>query len=290
MLFLLFTLPLNYCLLIQISIVSFYLYQYYSFKLIYFLIYISIQILCITLYIANPIITIPIIQILLFVLAIDSKFYDNKINDERTTTFQNKILSQQVLEVQNIYTQLRGYRHDFHNHLQSLKAKLKFEQINEATDYLNQLEDELKEIKQLVETGNLNFDAILNSKLSLITSHEDIDLNCKVSVPPTLTITDTDLCALIGNLIDNAYESCEKMSANKFIRIYIGQVKDEFYISITNSTNEVIRKLDNEYITNKRGNHGHGLKRIDNIVYKYQGYINRKNEPGVFVTEILLPL
>ncbi|MCR5374541.1 MAG: GHKL domain-containing protein, partial [Lachnospiraceae bacterium] len=37
------------------------------------------------------------------------------------------------------------------------------------------------------------------------------------------------------------------------------------------------------YITNKRGNHGHGLKRINKIVEKYDGYINRKNEAGVFV-------
>ncbi len=45
-----------------------------------------------------------------------------------------------------------------------------------------------------------------------------------------------------------------------------------------------------EYITTKRGNHGHGLKRINNTVEKYGGFINRKNEPGVFATEIMLPL
>ena len=36
--------------------------------------------------------------------------------------------------------------------------------------------------------------------------------------------------------------------------------------------------------------HGHGLKRINLVVEKYGGYINRQNEPGVFVTEIMLPL
>lgn len=51
-----------------------------------------------------------------------------------------------------------------------------------------------------------------------------------------------------------------------------------------------VRKLDEEYITHKRGNHGHGLKRINLIVEKYDGFINRKNEAGVFVTEIMLPL
>ena len=44
------------------------------------------------------------------------------------------------------------------------------------------------------------------------------------------------------------------------------------------------------HLTTKRGNHGHGLKRINNTVEKYGGFINRKNEPGVFATEIMLPL
>ncbi|WP_279122827.1 GHKL domain-containing protein [Holdemania filiformis] len=43
-------------------------------------------------------------------------------------------------------------------------------------------------------------------------------------------------------------------------------------------------------ISHKRGNHGHGLLRINREVEKYGGYINRKNEPWIFVTEIMLPL
>lgn len=66
--------------------------------------------------------------------------------------------------------------------------------------------------------------------------------------------------------------------------------REQLYISVSNATNETVRKLDEEYITHKRGNHGHGLKRINLIVEKYDGFINRKNEAGVFVTEIMLPL
>jgi len=67
-------------------------------------------------------------------------------------------------------------------------------------------------------------------------------------------------------------------------------MKEQLYLSVTNSTSEKIRRIDKEYISNKRGNHGHGLRRIDNIVEKYEGYINRKNEPEVFATEVMLPL
>ena len=214
-----------------------------------------------------------------------------KSYEDSATEYQNKILNKQVEEVQNIYVTMRSWRHDYHNHLQKLKAHIMLDQINEANQYLNELEIDLDNVNQLVESGNVNLDAILNSKLSLA-KKSNIDINYKAQVPKTLTITDIDLCVLIGNLIDNAVEACQKISDSspRFIRVYVGIFKKQLYISVTNSTNEIIRKLDEEYITTKRGNHGHGLKRINNIVEKYAGYINRQNEPKVFVSEVLLPL
>ena len=104
-------------------------------------------------------------------------------------------------------------------------------------------------------------------------------------------MSDIDLCVVIGNLIDNAVEACEKVAPeHQFIRLYIGILQKQLYLSVSNATCETVRKFDEQYISSKRGNHGHGLKRINKIVDKYGGFINRKNEPGVFVTEIMLPL
>jgi len=152
------------------------------------------------------------------------------------------------------------------------------------------LEADLNDITQIVTTGNVKVDAILNAKFSLALNNH-IQLDFKAVVPEHLAITDLDLCVLIGNLVDNAVEACYQLDEkDRFIRFYMRTYKQQFYLSLTNATNEVVRKLDEEYITKKRGNHGHGLKRINLVVEKYQGMINRKNEPGVFVTEIMLPL
>lgn len=232
------------------------------------------------------------ILLLIYFLTESNESYLKKTYEESVTLYQNLLLTKQVNEVQNMYMTMRGWRHDYHNHLQTLKAHLKLNQVEEAKVYLDRLEVDLDSINKLIESGNVNIDAILNSKLSLALK-DDIEINYNAEVPQELTVSDIDLCVLIGNLIDNAVESCNKMTeqeGDKFIRLYIGVLKKQLYISITNATNEVVRKLDEDYITTKRGNHGHGLKRINNIVEKYEGYINRKNEPGVFVTEIMLPL
>ncbi|PAT01551.1 ATP-binding protein [Candidatus Izimaplasma bacterium ZiA1] len=230
------------------------------------------------------------ISAMIFFIAEDNQLFMKNSYEEAATKFQNKILDKQVSEVQNIYLTMRGWRHDYHNHLQSLKAQISMGKIKEASTYLNDLEVDLDNVNQLVESGNVNLDAILNSKISLAIKN-DIEVNYKAVVPKKLTVSDIDLCVLIGNLIDNAVEANEKIKdIPKFIRVYIGIFKKQLYISVSNATNEVVKKMDEEYISTKRGNHGHGLKRINLIVNKYDGYLNRKNEPGVFVTEVLLPL
>jgi len=227
----------------------------------------------------------------IFLLAENNQIFMRKSYEESATEYQNKILEKQVEEVQHIYLTMRSWRHDYHNHLQKLKAHIMMDQIKEANQYLNELEIDLDNVNQLVESGNINLDAILNSKISLAIKNK-IQINYKAIVPKKLTISDIDLCVLIGNLIDNAVDACEKIKDDrlKFTRLYIGVFKQQLYISVSNSTNEIIKKLDDEYITTKRGNHGHGLKRINNIVNKYGGFINRQNEPGVFASEVLLPL
>lgn len=210
--------------------------------------------------------------------------------DRKIAAYQNKLLARQIDEVQNIYLMMRGWRHDYHNHLQTLKARLDMGQTAEARTYLDSLEEDLDDIRALAETGNVSVDAILNAKLSLVLKR-NIDLNFKAEVPKALTVSDIDLCVILGNLIDNAMESCEKVAeGSRFLRLYIGVFKKQLYLSVTNATAETVRKIDAAYISAKRGSHGHGLKRIDRVVEKYGGYVNRQNEPGVFATEILLPL
>lgn len=241
------------------------------------------------------ILTVLVIAVVFLVIQILTIFltavFVRRQEERRLGEYQDKILKTQRDEVQELYMTMRGWRHDYHNHMQKIKAHLALNQLEEVKVYLDQLEEDLDEIDVVYKTGNVSVDAILNSKLS-VAKKQEIEINCKAKVPKQLTVSDIDLCVILGNLIDNGVESCEKLKEGerRFLRIYIGIFKEQLYLSVTNATNEVIRKLDKEFISNKRGNHGHGLKRIDNIVEKYDGFINRKNEPGAFATEIMLPL
>lgn len=239
---------------------------------------------------------IIIIVLVLYAIAATVGFVVYLIRKKRTHEqnfydFQDKILHTQMEEMNQIYMTMRGWRHDYHNHMQTIKAHLALGQVSEAGEYVDKMEGELDRIDFKYKTGNIGMDAILNSKLTLAEKH-GLEIKCDTEIPKEISIPQVDLCVLLGNLIDNAIEACDKLQEDerKFLRIYMCTRKNQLYISVTNATNEVIRRLDKEYISQKRGNHGHGLKRIDLMVEKYSGYINRQNEPGVFATEIMLPL
>ena len=227
-----------------------------------------------------------VVSVILTVLILKNK-YDRRLSD-----FQDSVLKKQRDEVQNIYQTMRAWRHDYHNHMQSIKAMLEMGKKEELSEYLDNLEKDLDSIDIAIRTGNVGLDAILSSKVS-IARKNNIEVNCTAKVPQDLTVSDVHLCAIVGNLMDNAIEACEKIpqgTAPRFIRIYIGLFKSQLYISVTNSTCEKHRKRLSELVTSKLGEHGFGLRRIDKLAEKYDGYVNRKNEPGVFAPEVMLPL
>lgn len=210
--------------------------------------------------------------------------------DRRVAAYQNDLITRHCDEVENMYRQMRGWRHDYHNHIQAMLALT--DNPEQLRRYLWTLNDDLTTVDTVLKTGNVMVDAILNSKLSLIKSKQ-IAVNAKAAVPKELKISEVDLCVIIGNLLDNAMEACLRQAEgeNRFIRVYIGVLKQQLYISVTNSTGGDTRKSGRSYLSAKGSDgHGFGLQRIDRIAEKYNGFVNRQNEPEVFATEVLLPL
>lgn len=213
-----------------------------------------------------------------------------RLVDKRISAYQNDLVEKHYEEVENMYRQMRGWRHDYKHHIQTMKAHLLMEQYQELDDYLSELDTDLTEVDTILRTGNVRIDAVLNSKLA-VAKAKGIRVNAKATVPEQLKMKEVDLCVIIGNLLDNAMEACDKTEEEKqFIRVYIEALKEQLYIYVSNSMADNVRKSGGQYLSTKRGSHGFGLMRIDRVVKKYNGYLNRQHEEGVFATEIMLPL
>lgn len=232
--------------------------------------------------------------VLLVVIILLIRMYILKMIDKSITTYQSDLMEKHCDEVQNMYKQTRGWRHDYHNHIQTMKAHLKMGEYEELDRYLSELDTDLTTVDTVIKTGNVMIDAILNSKISLAKNRQ-IAVDAKAIVPKDLntTISEVDLSLIIGNLMDNAMEACMKIedTGERFIRVYIDILKGQLYVYVMNSSYGKMKRIGKVYESTKEGKyHGFGLMRIDKVVDKYRGYLNRQDEEGVFATEVMLPL
>lgn len=203
---------------------------------------------------------------------------------------QEQELDQYSVEVETIYSQMRGIRHDYRNHLQVMHTLMNDKRFEELEAYIKQLTNELNQVDTIIQTGNTMIDAIVNTKLTTA-KHNGIELFATAIAPKELGIEHVDLAIILGNVLNNAIEATvkeRKSVEDNFIRLYIAPMKNTLYISVTNTMTENPKP---SFFSLKRMNRrGYGLSRIDETVEKYQGIVNRKWEEGVFATEVTLPL
>lgn len=194
------------------------------------------------------------------------------------------MMDEHVSEVETMYKMMRSIRHDYINQLQVLKALNLEDKKDELNDYLNLMDHELNQVETIVRTGHVTVDAIINSKLSLA-KEKGIELNVRALIPSELSVSHLDMGILLNNLLSNAMEASLK-SDTPFIRFYMAPIKNNLYISCTNSSEGKVSSLT----STKSGDHGYGSGRISSVVKKYDGWISRESEQNVFNIEIYLPL
>lgn len=212
-------------------------------------------------------------------------------NINRIDAYQRDLINKHYEEVENMYRQVRGWRHDYRNHIQTLMTLMKSGEYDNVISYLKTLGEDLNTVDTVLKTGNIMADAIINSKMSLAKSN-NIAIDATASIPVKLAITDIDLCVIIGNLLDNAIEASIKLPVGeRMIRIYIEMKKNNLYMSFTNfAAGKKMKKENGVFRSTKAGGaHGFGLMRVNGIVKKYGGYIHHASEDGAYTTEILLP-
>lgn len=210
--------------------------------------------------------------------------------DKRIAAYQRELIETHYQEVDNMYRKMRGWRHDYRNHIQAMKVMAANGNMNGIKAYLDELDTDLNTVDTVVKTGNAMADAILNSKISLAQS-KSIAVHCDAHIPVKLQMSELDLCCILGNLFDNAIEASLSLpEAERQIRVYMDMKGTQLYISFTNFTSgRKLNRVGNIFKTSKGDGHGFGLVRIDNIIERLGGYLSRNSEDGAFTTEILIP-
>ncbi|MEJ8738399.1 GHKL domain-containing protein [Erysipelotrichaceae bacterium HCN-30851] len=172
--------------------------------------------------------------------------------DKRIALYQQELIETHYQEVENMYKQMRGWRHDYRNHIQAMKVLAQDGNLEGIKTYLDKLDTDLNTVDTVVKTGNAMADAILNSKISLAKS-KHIQVIVDAHIPVKLKMSEIDLCCIIGNLFDNAIEANMALpEEERMIRVYMDMKKTQLYISFTNFTaTKKLKKKGKRFATTK---------------------------------------
>lgn len=195
------------------------------------------------------------------------------------------------------YQRTRELWHDLKNHIGVLEILAKEGRISEMTDYLNSFKRDV-EIRMIpTRTGCTAVDALLSDKLYHARRRE-IEVSLQVCSLSEMSVSAVDLCAVLGNLLDNAIEACEACKAGdghsvkSRITLRLKRQEDFYYIAVTNTALEPVREGEG-FVSGKKGKengvgHGLGLRSVERIAHQYGGFVATDYQEGEFKVVVRL--
>ena len=198
-------------------------------------------------------------------------------------------MENKILDLAHNIVNTKAWQHDWSNHLSVLLFLVKSGEYQELENYIENLTKEIKVLeKQLLNVDNVILKAIISQKIE-VARNLGIEFILKLDIPEEIRIKNTDLSALINNLLDNSIEANFISGTYRWIKLEIFKMKENLYITVKNTINCEIKEEKGIYKTTKEDGKGIGLKQIDKIVKSYKGSIIRKIENNIFITKILIP-
>lgn len=243
---------------------------------------------------------ISVVIAILFVIDIVAYFMNYGICREKARTLDYEIERQKKQSLQELVrlsevklSELREVRHDVKNQYAYMQVMLEEGKFDELKAYFNELIGTFAApLFVQVDSGNADIDSVLNLELAKMRA-KDIKANIRVSVPSELPIKKSSILSLFANVIDNAIDACERdKPENPLIDVVVNVRGDELFFCVTNPTKLTQEELERGITTSKedKSRHGYGMKIIQEIIKKYNGYYRCYIKDGLFVSESLLGL
>ena len=202
--------------------------------------------------------------------------------------------------LQNQYVQYKQSResielinykyHDLKHQIAVLRSE---EDPKKREEFLNRMEEEIRQYEAQNKTGNKVLDTVLTTK-SLYCAKHGITFTC-VADGTLLDFMDVmDICSIFGNALDNAIE-CELKIPEKekrLIHVTVSKQKQFLILRFENYCEEMLQYQEGTPVTTKKEKefHGYGLKSIQYTVNKYDGAVSVNLEDNWFELKVLIPM
>lgn len=184
---------------------------------------------------------------------------------------------------------MRKARHDLRQHLTLIQSYIEKDDKAGLKNYIEQYRSELPPDVLELYSRNDVVNAIV-CYYAGVARDSHICFDAKIDYPDISTISETDITVLIGNLLENAVEACQRQtSCQTFIKLRIKRHgNSELLILTDNTCINPVTFHDGVPISSKREGMGIGTSSMQDIAERYHGTVRFEWKEGIFYTSVLL--
>lgn len=221
-----------------------------------------------------------LINILVFVLYRRFTLYAARETEHALLTHQLAWQEHYYQEMMRVSGELRSIRHDMKNHLRTAYMLYKDQNQEALEHYLAKTLGSIAVSETFITTGNIHIDAVLNLKLSDLSTHH---ITCKpvITIPQQLALSFGDTVTLFGNLLDNALTACLKLP----------DALREVQLVITYQGESLLIHMENPVVSDTSlpmPAYGIGLKNVEKTAAAYHGLLQTQIANGRYYTDVVL--
>lgn len=187
--------------------------------------------------------------------------------------------------------EIRGIKHDIRFFLGVIRRLSEEGRYNELNQFLSEYTEKTETDPLPVFCENIVANSILGY-YSLKAKEGGIPFRSSCSIKRQLSVSDSDLCVVLGNALENAVEACGKLgnSEARFIAAEARIINGQLLLKIQNSYNGSLDLRDGDYLSTKTGKfHGIGLQNIKKVVEACGGFVKTEHNGKVFTLMAAFP-
>ena len=237
---------------------------------------------------------LPTVLIFFYMLFLTA-YYAQSHNRAQAELKQSRLESQlnqsrnELSTLRRAETRIAVYQHDMRHHLTMIGGYLAADRPDQALEYVRSVEKDVAAVapSHFCENETVN---LLCSAFAARAAQAGVHLTAKVQLPAELPVSDTELCALLSNGLENALHAASAPEvSHRFIDLYCGIRFNKLLMEIKNPyAGEIL--LEDGLPRSRTQGHGYGCRSIQLIAQKRRGLCTFTPENGLFTLRIVLPL
>ena len=182
-------------------------------------------------------------------------------------------------------------RHDMRHHMRALMSYAQQGKYQELMKYLQEYTSVMTEEEKVVcYCRNMAVDAVIHFYAGEL-RQRGISFEYDMMLPQNIGITDTDLCKIYGNLLENAVDAVKELppESHPYVKVLTKIKNKKLLIEISNPYSNEIQRKENGFYSTKHKGFGIGTASVTEVVQRIGGYVAFSTEEGIFKVNIFLP-